>query len=253
MLALLAAVVFAQSATIQVGKTKQDSIAAAKRDSITNRREVWRDSLRAVRQSRDSARRSARLARKLPVTPAVLATAFKDPAARELLLRAREARLSQDSTLNAYDASAYERLSVGMGFKKIGRDRLLMRGERASHVMWQRGKGAIVDVTGQRSVFPMLDGVGKGDINITGEIGDIPYVPGRETLWIGSGLAKADVSENEMIHPLAAGAEAYYTYASGDSVTFQLPGGQRIELRELRIRPRQPKWNVAVGSLWFDI
>ncbi len=76
--------------------------------------------------------------------------------------------------------------------------------------------------------------------------------PGRETLWIGSGLAKADVSENEIIHPLATGAEAYYTYASGDSVGFQLPGGQRIELRELLIRPRQPKWNVAVGSLWFD-
>src|ERR1044072_2828975 len=55
-----------------------------------------------------------------------------------------------------------------------------------------------------------------------------------------------------MIHPLAEGAEAYYTYESGDSVSFQLPGGQRIELRELRLRPRQPKWNVTVGSLWFD-
>ena len=65
-------------------------------------------------------------------------------------------------------------------------------------------------------------------------------------------MAKADVSENEIIHPLAAGAEAYYTYQSGDSVEFQLPGGQRLKLRELRIRPRQPKWNVAVGSLWFD-
>src|SRR6266550_5198637 len=251
MLALLAAVVFAQSATIQVGKTKQDSIAAAKRDSITNRREVWRDSLRAVRQSRDSARRSARLARKLPVTPAVLATAFKDPAARELLLRAREARLSQDSTLNAYDANAYERLSVGMGFKKIGRNRLLLRSERASHVMWQRGKGAVVDVRGARSVFPMIDGIGKGDIDL-GTDTDIPYAPGRETLWIGSGLAKADVSDDEIIHPLASGAEAYYTYQSGDSVSFQLPGGQRLQLRELLIRPREPKWNVAVGSLWFD-
>jgi hypothetical protein len=85
-----------------------------------------------------------------------------------------------------------------------------------------------------------------------GDITDVPYFPGRETLWIGSGLAKADVSEDEMIHPLATGAELYYTYSSGDTVSFQLPGGKRIELRELRIRPREPKWNVAVGSLWFD-
>ncbi|HXL86976.1 MAG TPA: ShlB/FhaC/HecB family hemolysin secretion/activation protein, partial [Gemmatimonadaceae bacterium] len=121
-----------------------------------------------------------------------------------------------------------------------------------THVMWQRDKGAVVEVKGQRSAFPMIEGVGDGDVNL-GSGGDIPYYPGRETLWIGSGLAKADVSEDEIIHPLAAGAEAYYTYASGDSVSFQLPGGQRIELRELLIRPRQPKWNVAVGSLWFDV
>jgi hypothetical protein len=252
MLALLAVAVFAQSSvTLQLGKEKQDSIARAKSDSIAYRREQRVDSMRARSRARDSVRKEIRLAKKLPVTPAVLATAFKDAGARDLLLRAREARLTQDSTLTGYDANAYERMSVGMGFKRIGRDRLLMRSERAAHVMWQRGKGAIIDVQGQRSAFPMLDGVGKGDIDL-GSGGDIPYAPGRETLWIGSGLAKADVSENEIIHPLAAGAEAYYTYQSGDSVSFQLPGGQRLQLRELRIRPRQPKWNVAVGSLWFD-
>ncbi len=254
MLALLAAAAFAQSSvTLQVGSSRQDSLDRAKRDSIAYRREQRRDSLRARREYRDSLQRLARIARQLPVTPTVLATAFKDAAAKDLLLRARAARLTQDSTLTSYDAKGYERLSVGMGFKKIGRDRLLLRGERASHVQWQRGKGAIVDVTGQRAVFPMLDGMGKADINIADELNDIPYFPGRETLWIGSGLAKARVNDNEMIHPLAEGAEAYYTYESGDSVSFQLPGGQRIELRELKIRPRQPKWNVGVGSLWFDV
>src|SRR5712671_233943 len=260
MLALLAAAIFAQSSiSLHVGKDAQDSLEKAKRDSIAIRtrdsiavrRDARRDSLRARERARDSVRKEIRLARKLPITPAVLATAFKDPGARELLLRARAARLTQDSTLTGYDASAYERMSVGMGFKRIGRDRLLMRSERASHVMWQRGKGAIIDVKGQRSALPMIEGVGHGDIDL-GYEGDIPYYPGRETLWVGSGLAKADVSENEMIHPLATGAEAYYTYASGDSVSFQLPGGQRLQLRELLIRPRQPKWNVAVGSLWFD-
>ena len=249
---LLAAVVFAQSTVnIQIGNDKKDSVAKAKSDSIAYVRDQRRDSLRTRARMRDSVRKAARLAKRPPITPAIVASAFKDARARELLLRARTARLRQDSTLTGYDANAYERMSVGMGFKKIGRDRLLMRSERAAHVVWQRGKGAIIEVKGQRSAFPMLEGIGKGDIEL-GTAGDIPYAPGRETLWIGSGLAKADVSENEIIHPLAEGAEAYYTYASGDSVSFQLPGGQRIELRELRIRPRQPKWNVAVGSLWFD-
>src|ERR1700694_2708000 len=253
MLALLAALVIAQShVSLQVGKASQDSIARAKRDSIAFRRDERRDSLMAKARVRDSIRKAIRIAKRPPGTPAVLASAFKDSRARDLLLHAREARLIQDSTLTGYDASAYARMSVGMGFKRIGRDRLLMRAERATHVMWQRDKGAVVEVKGQRSAFPMIEGVGDGDVNL-GSGGDIPYTPGRETLWIGSGLAKADVSENEIIHPLAAGAEAYYTYASGDSVTFQLPGGQRIELRELLIRPRQPKWSVAVGSLWFDV
>src|SRR4051812_24891722 len=246
MIALLAAIVFAQSAGIHIGSANVDT-------SATNlaRREARRDSIRARERQRDSVRKAVRLSRRPPLTDAVMASAFKDARARDMLTRARAARLEQDTTLTAYDANSYERMSVGMGFTKIGRERLLMRSERAAHGRWQRGQGAVVEVKGQRSVFPMLDGIGRGELDL-GSLVDVPYVPGRETLWIGAGLAKADVADDEIIHPLAAGAEAYYTYASGDSVSFQLPGGQRIQLRELRIRPRQPKWNVAVGSLWFD-
>ena len=62
------------------------------------------------------------------------------------------------------------------------------------------------------------------------------------------------MDENEgIVHPLAEGSEAYYMYESGDSATFRLPDGRAIRLRELRIRPRTPKWNLAVGSLWFDM
>jgi hypothetical protein len=100
--------------------------------------------------------------------------------------------------------------------------------------------------------MPMLDGIGDADMDLD-EALPVPYYPGRETLWVGSGLAKADIDESEIIHPLARGAEAYYTYAIGDSVSFQLPGGRRINIRELVVRPRAPKWNVALGSLWFDV
>lgn len=80
----------------------------------------------------------------------------------------------------------------------------------------------------------------------------IPYFPGYEPLWVGSDMARAQVNESEIVNPIADGAEAYYTYETGDSFSFTLPNKTTIELREIRFRPRQPKWNLAVGSLWFD-
>jgi hypothetical protein len=253
MVALLVAVLFAQtSVTVNVGSgAKKDSASAARSDSIQVRREARRDTLRARRVRSDSIDHARRLAKRIPLTPARLASAFRDPGARALLTAARAARLEQDTALRGYDATAYERMSVGMGFKRIGRDRLLMRHERAARVVWTRGSPVLVQLLGKRMVMPMLEGAGDSEVGDEGVA--IPYFPGRESLWIGSGLAKADVSESEIIHPLANGAEAYYTYATGDSVSFQLSAGNRIQLRELIVRPREPKWNVALGSLWFDI
>ncbi|HEY4954306.1 MAG TPA: hypothetical protein VII02_05425 [Gemmatimonadaceae bacterium] len=253
MIALMALALFAQTnISINVGgRDKKDSARAAHADSMQLEREARMDSLRARRVKRDSLDNARRLAKRIPLTPALLASSFRDAGARTLLTAARAARLEQDTALRAYDATVYERMSVGMGFKRIGRDRLLMRNERAARVVWTRGSPVLVQLLGRRTVMPMLEGAGDAEINA--ERVPIPYFPGRESLWIGSGLAKADVSEGEIIHPLANGAEAYYTYATGDSVSFQLPGGKTIQLRELVVRPRQPKWNVALGSLWFDI
>lgn len=253
MIALIAVALFAQShISINIGASaKKDSVTAARADSMQMEREARMDSLHSRRARSDSIDRARRLAKRIPLTPARLASSFRDPGARTLLTAARAARLDQDTALRGYDATAYERMSVGMGFKRIGRDRLLMRNERAARVVWTRGSPVLVQLLGRRTVMPMLEGAGDADINAEGV--PIPYFPGRESLWIGSGLAKADVSESEIIHPLANGAEAYYTYATGDSVSFQLPGGKTIQLRELVVRPREPKWNVALGSLWFDI
>ena len=190
--------------------------------------------------------------RRIPLTPELLSTAFKDPQARRILLLAREARMHQDSALQGYDATTYQRISAGFGFSKIGRERLAFRTESATHVRWRRGIGAYVDLTGSRTVIPIAGN--DGDAEIDDDISPIPYYPGSETLWIGGDAAHKAVDENEgVIHPLAEGAEAYYTYESGDFITFRLHDGKSIRLRELKVRPREPKWNLAVGSLWFDM
>src|SRR5438067_3839264 len=157
---LLAAVV-ATSLALQVpaGGQKKDS---TKRDStkghtvsITIGGPIRRgDTITVVKDSTDSAvvgeqrRRRHSYSRRLPVTAQVLATSFRDQTARELLERARVSRMTQDSALLAYDATAYQRISAGMGFSRIGRDRLIFRTENVSRIRWQRGIGAWVELRG---------------------------------------------------------------------------------------------------------
>ena len=131
MLVTLSLVVALQHVTVKVGESDQ----RARVDSV--RQQAVRDSIRyeALERRLD---REHRTPRRIPLTPELERTAFRDAAARTLLLKAREARLSQDSALLSYDASAYQRLSVGFGFRATGRDRLLMRSENASRVRWSR-------------------------------------------------------------------------------------------------------------------
>lgn len=158
----------------------------------------------------------------------------------------------------SYDATAYLRISAGMGFSKIGRDRLIFRHENVTRVRWHRDIGAWIDVKGARTVIPVASKEEQeeeaADVINDSDMTPVPYYPGQEPLLSlnGSGVVKATVDERDMVHPIAEGAEAYYFYEAGDSVTFRLPDGRTIDLRELRVRPREPKWNVAVGSLWFD-
>ena len=107
----------------------------------------------------DSTTRNA--PKRLPVTAEVLATAFRDPLAKEQFYRARAARIAQDSSLASYDAKVRARVSVGIGIGDFGRERALFRQESASGVRWQQGVGARVELTGARAV---LDGLLRFDV-----------------------------------------------------------------------------------------
>jgi hypothetical protein len=227
--------------SVKVGpQTREDSLRQRRRDSLNV---VIEESIRRSTRDRRPPRRDS-------LTPELERTAFADAGARELLYRAREARMSQDSSLQSYDAKTYQRISVGLGFRAIGRNRMLARTEVASRVRWSRASGALVDITGERAVAPAFGGTTDFEPQFTTPV---PYYPGREALWIGgSGVARAEVDDRELVHPIALGSEAYYKYASGDSLIFTLPDGARITLRELRIEPRRPEWRLSVGSFWFD-
>ncbi|MGI8498159.1 MAG: BamA/TamA family outer membrane protein [Gemmatimonadaceae bacterium] len=268
MLALLAPILAFQI-SIHVGtRSKADSARAdsARKGLIDTldtrardkrrRREERLERREARRAERDSASDDNgdddddRPAKRAPVTPELLASAFRDQGAGDLLHRARVARMRQDSTLVAYDATAYQRISAGMGFKAIGRDRLIFRNETVARVQWQKSVGAIVEVRGARSVIPIAPNDVEKEVN--SEV-SIPYFPGREGLWMGgSQVVRSRVNERQFVHPLAEGSEAYYRYTTGDSAIITLPD-RRITLRELRVQARRPHWNLIVGSFWFDV
>ena len=200
------------------------------------------------------------LAERIPVTDELRRTAFKDAAARELLLRARASRLQQDSMLLSYDVKSYQRMSVGMSIREAARDRLAFRTESAARVRWHRATGARVEMLGARSAAPIVAGLreAEDEIEADRDLNDmmaIPYYPGKDELWLFEMIGGSD-SEDEgramLVHPVAEGSEAYFTFASGDSVLMTLPDGKRITLRELRVIPREARWNLVVGSFWFE-
>lgn len=232
----------AMQVTVTTGQESDSARRAARRDSIR-----FEARLRARN-------REERPVRRIPVTEEHLRSAFRDSSARSLLLRAREARLRQDSTLLSYDATAYQRLSTGIGFRASARKRLLFRTENVSRVQWSRQNGIFIDVKGRRTAFPMLDETERKEVDEDmSDMSPIPYFPGREALWVGSGgMSRAEVDESELVHPIATGAEAYYKYEAGDSLTITLSDGRAIRLRELRVLPRRPEWKFSVGSFWFD-
>jgi hypothetical protein len=178
-------------------------------------------------------------------------TAFADTGAAALLRLARAARLRQDSALLAYRATATQRFDLGLGARRLGLEKRLFRGDNVAEIAWRRDVGVRVTPLGSRVASP-LGGNADGDI---AEAVSIPYFPGRETLWFPNsqfGVVRAEIDERELIHPLAAGAEAYYRYALGDSADITLPDRTVIPLRELRITARRPDRRLFVGSFWFD-
>jgi hypothetical protein len=191
--------------------------------------------------------------RRIPVTAEHLATAFRTAHARTMLEGARAARFRQDSALRSYDAKVSQRMSVGMALRAAARDRLIARDEGVARVQWDRDHGAVVDLLGKRTTVPLDPGEQRIDENArTSTSLPIPYYPGQERLWIGGSVTRVEVDERGLVHPLAEGSEAYYRYESGDSIEFILPDDRRILLRELRVEARQPRWNLIVGSFWFD-
>ena len=210
---------------------------------------VRRDSARSVNISMTNVRRARK---DIPLTPELLASAYRDPTARSLVARAREARAVQDSLLQSYEAMSTLRMSVGARLRAIGRDRLIWRLESARKIQWQRGIGAHVEVLGARAVAPVVSSNIMPVRDVSPGPLAIPYYPGRESLWPMGQIGNVMSDDGIWVHPLSKGAEAYYQYATGDSIAYRLQDQRTIRVTEIRLSPREPRWDLVAGSFWFD-
>ncbi len=247
MRSVVAAAVFALLSTPLLSPLSAQRSRDTVPDSIrTMLREINREARQVGRAAYDSARP------RIVVSDEALASAFADEQARVILSRARSARLEQDSALSSYRAIGTQRMSLAAGVRRLGLEKLLFRGDNVARIDWSRAGGVWVTPLGSRVQVPMAGA--KADGEMVSSI-SIPYFPGKESLWMPSsefGVVRADIDERDIIHPLARGAETYYRYATGDSISITLGGERTIQLRELRITARRPQWQLFVGSFWFD-
>lgn len=200
--------------------------------------------------------------------PDVPADTFADPAARELLGRARSARGAMLVGLESYEGLLREHMYVGLTALSFRRERALFEQERVARLRWEADGERAIQWLGARRAIPVVGADTRRDrVAADGRIGgagrnmrddlreDLPrelledaelpnfaFDPAGERLTFGNDWA---------LHPLADTALAHYRYASGDTLRLSLPD-RRIVLYEIRVEPRRADFHLVAGSLWFD-
>jgi hypothetical protein len=167
--------------------------------------------------------------------------AYLDARARELVRLARARRDVVDRTVTSYAALAEERLSVKL--RSPLRDRLVYRRETASRIEWQRGGPINITAIGAREVVPIVSPAAAvpGDLDFLPALAFDPADP--------EGLIRIDTTV--LRHPLSAGAEVHYRYATGAATSINL-GQKLINLIELRVEPRRSDVRLMRGSVLLD-
>ena len=173
----------------------------------------------------------------------VVASAYRDPNARELVRRAREYRRFTDRSVRAYRALARERIAAGL--RTPMRERLLEGREMAARVDWRREGPVRVEVVGRRRRG--MDDEDDGLDDIQSEARQLVFDPGDERMRMGF------VGRTTWIrHPLAEGSERDYRFRSGDTLTVRLSGGETVRVFELRVEPRRLDAPLVSGSIWLE-
>ncbi len=197
------------------------------------------------------------------------ADSYRDDAARALISRARAARARDIAGLRSYEGLMRERIYVGLSTRRARRERGLFEQERVARLRWSADGERVVQWIGARQAIPVIGADTRRDASPTG--GTVEAAGAEAQSEMKSELRDDLLKEKDLpgfafdpagdklafgedwaLHPLADTAEAYYRYASGDTLRLGLPDGRSIVLVEIQVAPRAPDFHLVAGSLWFD-
>ena len=167
---------------------------------------------------------------------------YRDARARDLHVRARERHRAVDRSITHYQATAKERISMGLRTRL--RDRLFYRRETASRIDWNRGGPINITVLGAREVVPVASAKASVPSDLQNFLPRLAFDPMDPD-------ALLSVDTTSIRHPFSAGAESHYRFSTGDSTRINL-GERTIKLVELRVIPRRRDFHLISGSFWID-
>ncbi len=174
----------------------------------------------------------------------VQASPYADSATASLIARARERHRQQDAAVHDYRATLLSRLDANVGRGGFARLLPIAVEEEQAELQWQAPNDLKVVTLGQRSRTAFR--------GMTMDAGwTRPWFVPR---FLGDSIrliSDQGFPDRAAIHPLAAGAEAYYRYAIADSVQLALPG-RTVRALEVRITPTRADASLIAGELWLD-
>jgi len=173
-----------------------------------------------------------------------LQSPYADSATAALIARARARHREQDSAVHDYSATLVTRLDANLGRGGFARIVPLAVQEQESQLHWQAPNDLRIVAVGERSrtVFR----------NATVDAGwTRPWFVPR---FLGDSIrliSDRGLPQRAAVHPLAAGAEAYYGYAIVDSLQLALPG-RTVKAIGVRVTPLVADAALIAGELWLD-
>lgn len=183
------------------------------------------------------------------ITPAAAQSdgTFLDSGARQLLARARSFRDAADSSILSYTGTVHSRMAAGLRMPL--KDRTLYRRETTARIRWSRDATPIIKAVAFREQTPAgISEPGMGNAASLDELFD----PTQDRIYFGL-TDKSNGDDDVWIqHPLVTGAEEFYRYKSGDTMTIRILGGRTVRAIELRVTPKTTSGHVVSGSLWID-
>jgi len=172
------------------------------------------------------------------------ASGYADSATMALIARARERHRQQDAAVHDYRATLRTRLDADLGRGGFARFLPIAVEEQESELSWQAPNDVKVVTVGRR----FRTAFRNADINSSWTR---PWFVPR---FLGDSirlLSGEDFPERAAVHPLSAGADAYYQYAITDSITVSLPG-RTVRAIGVRVTPTRAAASLIAGELWLD-